>query len=151
MSPSRRKLPEGLAIASQSAEFWRRLAPELTISDAQPGRPVVRDAETAGTERMHLVNDGYLHVRAPGLDAPFDRIASSLTRIVSAGFPASFIGVYDEVWSLAAQMAPVKDGVFGGKAAMVPAFWASHAGAEDHGAAARRRRGGTALFRDRTP
>lgn len=151
MSTTRRKLPEGLAIASQSAEFWRRLAPELTISDAQPKPPIPRKPEAAHADRMRLVNDGFMHLKAPGLAAPFDRLATALDRIVAAGFPASFIGVYDEVWSLAAQMSQVMDGMFGGKAALVPVFWASHAGADDTGATAGRRRGGAALFRDGTP
>jgi hypothetical protein len=151
MSLSRRKLPEGLAIASQSAEFWRRLAPELTISDAQPARQVARDVDRGRADRMRLVNDGFLHLKGHGLDAPFDRIATALERIVSAGFPASFIGVYDEVWSLAAQMGGVMDGIFAGKSALVPVFWASHAGADDTGASAGRRRGGASLFGDGTP
>lgn len=151
MSITRKKLPEGLSIASQSPEFWRRLAPELTISDVQSVQPRLRNVAMGQAERRRLINDGFIHQRQPGIEAPWSKIATALERIVATGFPAAFIGVYDEVWSIAAQMAPVMDGLFNGKAALVPDFWASHTGSGDAGAAAGRRRGGAALFRDGSP
>lgn len=149
MLPSKRKLPQGLAIASQSAEFWRRLAPELTISDAQPGKTLLRPTGKSDQDAKRLLNDGFFHLKQPGLKAPVGKIAAAMDRIVTAGLPAAFIGVYDEVWSMIAQLNGVLDGVFDGKAAMVPDFWASHSVASA-GLPAGRKRPGQGVFPDGT-
>lgn len=147
MLPSNRKLPHGLAIASQSAEFWRRLAPELTISDAQPGKTLLRPTGKTNADAKQLRNDGYFHLKQPALKTPIEKIAAAMDRIVNAGMPAAFIGVYDEVWSMVAQLNGVLDGVFDGKGAMVPDFWASHSVATA-GLAAGRKRPGNGVFPD---
>ncbi len=149
MLSSRKRLPQGLAIASQSAEFWRRLAPELTISDAQPNCVVRRDEYRSERERMRLVDDGYLYYRQPGIVAPMVDIANAMDRIVNAGLPAAFIGVYDEVWSIIAQMREVVGGLFGGEAALMPDFWADHTIATA-GLGAQRRFPGQGVFADGT-
>jgi len=145
-----RKLPEGLAIATQSAEFWRRLAPELTISDAQPDGPVARSKDQSSAERLKLVNDGYLHLKFPQFSPDLPRIEKVMSRIVNAGLPAAFIGVYDEVWSLIARLNTVIDGMFDQQAAMVPTFWANHSDIPT-GLAACRNRPANGIFRDGTP
>ncbi len=150
MLSSKRTLPKGLAIASQSAEFWRRLAPELTISDAQPGLCIERSTVQSEQERMRLINDGFLHLKQPGLDAPISAIASAMDRIVNAGLPAAFIGVYDETWSMIAQLNDVIGGLFDGQAAMVPDFWAVHPNTTA-GLTAQRKRASNGVFSDGTP
>lgn len=143
----KRKLPQGIAIAAQSPEFWRRMVPDLTISDDLAGRAIPRRAET-GADRMRLINDGFLHLKQPGADDALPDIAAAMRRIVAAGLPAAFVGVYDEVWDIIAGLHDVLDGLFDGKAALVPNFWASH-GATATGA--QRRRGGGGVFDDGTP
>lgn len=150
MLSKKRTLPHGLAIASQSAEFWRRLAPELTISDAQPGGGPPHEKPNHEATRMRLVNDGFLHVQQPAPNTDFDKIAAAMGRIVNAGLPAAFIGVYDEVWSAIANLNGMLDGLFDGKAAMVPNFWAGHSVA-NAGFGAGRTRGGNGVFSDGTP
>lgn len=144
MLPSNRSLPKGLAIASQSAEFWRRLAPDLTISDAQPKSNKV---DIPSDIAMRLVNDGFVKLKNPGLSAPVAKIAKAMDRIVAAGLPAAFIGVYDEVWAMIADMDGALGDVFDGNAAMVPDFWAAH-GVADAGFAAGRKRPGQGVFKD---
>ncbi len=150
MLSTKRKLPQGLAIATQSPEFWRRLAPELTISDAQPLHALRHPTSKSSRERMHLVNDGYLRMNQPGLKVSMGKIAGAMDRIVNAGLPAAFIGVYDEVWSIIAELNGVLDGLFDGKTAMVPNFWAAHTVANT-GLAAGRKRAGNGVFDDGTP
>jgi len=145
-----RSLPQGLAIASQSPEFWRRMAPDLTISDSHPrlaGDRPLRDIET---ERMRLRNDGFLHLADGPRSGDLQRIANAMSRIVRAGLPAAFIGVYDEVWSLVAQNSALIAGIFEGNGAMVPNFWASHS-ATNAGLAAMRRRPGNGIFTNGSP
>ena len=93
----KRKLPQGIAIAAQSPEFWRRLVPDLTISESGPRRMLPRRPDT-GADRMRLVNDGFLHLAQPGLGDALPDIAAGMRRIVAAGLPSAFVGVYDEVW-----------------------------------------------------
>ncbi|MCB1367811.1 MAG: phytanoyl-CoA dioxygenase family protein [Rhodobacteraceae bacterium] len=143
----KRKLPQGIAIAAQSPEFWRRLVPDLTISESGPRRMLPRRPDT-GADRMRLVNDGFLHLAQPGLGDALPDIAAGMRRIVAAGLPSAFVGVYDEVWDMLAGLDGVLDGLFDGKAALVPNFWASH-GAP--GTGAQRRRGGGGVFADGTP
>ena len=143
-----RNLPRGLAIASQSAEFWRRLSPELSLSP----RPVpLPAAPVPGDLRARLVESGYLRM-APLAEAPLlSRLAAAMDRIARAGLPPAFIGVYDEVWQLAAAMQPVLDAAFGGTAALVPNFWARHGGDAQPPAPACRRRPGNGVHADGTP
>ncbi|MFT5007124.1 MAG: hypothetical protein ACI861_002051 [Paracoccaceae bacterium] len=150
MLPSKRNLPQGLAIATQSPEFWRRLAPELTISDAQPLSLIRRTSAQSNREKMRLVNDGFLRVKQPGFRSEMSQISGAMERIVNAGLPAAFIGVYDEVWSIIAQMNNVLDGIFDGKSQMVPDFWASHT-VSNASLAAGRRRAGNGVYSDGTP
>jgi len=151
MLPINRRLPQGLAIAAQSAEFWRRVAPDLTISDAQPKPPVSRVPELSRKERMMLVNDGFVHLKQPGLKADYARLTSAIGRIIQAGMPAAFIGVYDEVWSMAGQLSEVMNVMFGGKMQLMPDFRVIVRNPGDGGLAAHRHRPGTALFDDGTP
>jgi hypothetical protein len=150
MLPSNRTLPQGLAIATQSPEFWRRLAPELTISDAQPRGTIKRSTAHSDRERTRLVNDGFLRLKQPGFQTNIDRISVAMDRIVTAGLPAAFIGVYDEVWSIIANLNGVLDGLFDSKSAMVPDFWASHT-VSNTGLTAGRRRAGNGVYGDGTP
>jgi hypothetical protein len=151
MLPSKQTLPKGLAIAAQSAEFWRRMAPELTISDAQPRSTISRQSDLAHKEMMALVNDGFLHLEQPGMEADFALLATVVQRIVSAGLPPAFIGVYDEAWALAGQLSEVLNVLFGGKAMMVPNFSASFSTHGDQGVPAHRRRPRQGVFADGRP
>lgn len=151
MLPKIRKLPSGLAIAAQSAEFWRRIAPDLTISDAQPKSPISRQSELSRKERMLLINDGFLHLKQPGIEADFAKLAVAMQNIVKAGLPPAFIGVYDEVWSIAGQLSDVMNVLLGGRAQLVPDFKACFGQPGDTGQPARRNRPGTSLFKDGTP
>lgn len=144
-------VPAGLALAAQSPEFWRRLAPGLTVSDTLPSRVVERSDTQIDRDRMKLTYEGYVHLKEPGIVAPFDDIAEAMKRIVDAGLPSAFIGVYDEVWAIAAQMQGIMDGLFAGHAAMIPNFWASFAEDGDAGTTAGRRRPGVSLNKDGTP
>jgi hypothetical protein len=146
-----RKLPEGLAIAAQSAEFWRRLAPELTISDAQPKPAMPYLPERANRDRLALVNDGFLHLNKTGLDGDLVVLSQAMQRIVGAGLPAAFIGVYDETWSLVGQLNNVLNAQLGGQAGLMPDFWAGIAGSGDPAVPAGRRRVGKGVFEDGTP
>ena len=146
-----RKLPQGLAIAAQSAEFWRRLAPDLTISDGQPGKSVIRQADQIAKDRMTLINDGYLHLDGQDFNVDPAGIAEAMQRIVVAGLPSSFIGVYDQTWAIIARLEATLDGLFAGKAAMVPNFHADHIGRDSQGRAATRQRPTLGLHRDKSP
>ncbi len=150
MLPRNRQLPQGLAIAAQSAAFWRRLAPELTISNTPARATAVWNPESIDAARLKLINDGYTKfdatVRADRLAA----IARAMHRINSAGLPAAFIGVYDEVWSLVAEMKPALDLFLEKGAALIPNFWAGHP-AQTPGLSAQRRRPGKGVFSDGTP
>jgi phytanoyl-CoA dioxygenase PhyH len=146
--PNRRALPQGLAIATQSAEFWRRLAPELTISGPNPA---ITNQPADRAHQLWLVNDGYLCVKRSDETDTHARLAKVVDRIASAGLPPAFIGVYDEVWQIIAALNPVLDTLFDGKAALVPNFWAHHSGSNTPGLTADRRRPGAGVYRDGTP
>ncbi len=152
MLPNRRRLPRGLAIATQSTAFWRRLAPELTI--AEPPRNMLSHEappqQIPGDMQMKLVNDGFVHLRGVVPTANLTAVGRAMRRINDAGFPASFIGVYDEVWALVAGLRGVIDGLFHQGAALVPGFQAIHPG-QGRGLSAGRRRPGRGVYGDGTP
>jgi hypothetical protein len=144
-------IPQGMVIAAQSAEFWRRLAPGLTISDTLPSRVIERSEAAVRQDRERLSTEGYVHMDQPGIVAPYDAIANAMERIEQARLPAAFVAVFDEVWAMAAQMQGVVSDLLETDAALVPDFWATFSRPGDAGAAAGRKRPGKALNDDGSP
>ncbi len=100
--------------AITNPDHWRRLNPDLTIS-ANPfdqRRPLCEvAAASADAHLLHIREEGYFHT--PPLLAPDEtaRLADGIGRVVHAGFPASFVCVYDEFYQafdrLGALLAPI--------------------------------------------
>lgn len=147
---TRKRLPAGLAIASQSADFWRGMAPALTISDHQPGPFSVPGSDQLLQHRLRLMNAGYAHLPGAAETGKLSSLTDAMTEIAAAGLPPAFLGVYDECWDVVARLSPLIEGVLGGAARLLPDFWAGH-GHACPPIAAGRAMAGRGVFRNRAP
>jgi hypothetical protein len=91
-------------------DFWRRLNPELTISDfplaARHGRIAPAPAAIDRC-REQLLADGYLHAPPIVPRAETARLAAAVERIVAAGLPAALAAVYDEYYNVFGGLEPL--------------------------------------------
>jgi len=98
--------------AWESADFWRKVCPDLRISSdedssrpqSQKKRAAYQSTQEAQTQkrRERLVEDGYVLVD----DAIEDQelvtmLAAAITTLHEKNFPATFILLYDEAWRMA--------------------------------------------------
>lgn len=116
--------PEKLIECIQDEDFWREFAPSLTVSDA-PGKtlPAPREHAVDMKLRTRLVHEGYLHIKNSIETSKLPKMADAMERLRDIGLPPAFIGIYDEPWSLCAQMRTLMDHLFESEAVLVPDFW----------------------------
>ena len=93
---------------ASSAEYWRQLCPELTVEREGTDAAVAGDGvstEAAGELRAELLGNGFCRV-GQSCEVPLDALphcaalAEGVRRVVEAGWPASFVLMYDEAWEL---------------------------------------------------
>jgi len=103
----------------QDADFWRRLCPELRVADAASEGACASVFEVSEHQvemlRAAMKRDGVFAL--PTADLPWQvdlaKLAWSVEELRRAGWPPSFIWVYDEPWIMLAQLAPLLRDVLG--------------------------------------
>ncbi|MBS0625719.1 MAG: phytanoyl-CoA dioxygenase family protein [Verrucomicrobia bacterium] len=128
-----------------SSEYWKQLAPELTIGKKGKISPL----KTSIPESF--AREGYVHLSGLKLRLDFEKVAKTIEKIVAHGLPPVFIFVYDELWKIRQQLAPLVQTLLGGDFVMLPDFWAwcvkpGQAGWKPH-----RDKGTRSLFPDKSP
>ena len=119
-----------------AAAYWRRLCPELTVSEcggdgggaaagagegSGGGRsswiePVALPPEAVARLRAQLSEQGYFTLPPaclpwpPGLMA---KLAKAVVLLLQAGWSAAFVAMYDEVWELCAALGGLMAAVSG--------------------------------------
>jgi hypothetical protein len=108
-----------------NSDFWREIAPGLTICQDNPGTsPVSFGDDTLKDISARFHDEGYLH-----LDPVFERaelapLGDGIVALKEAGFPPVFIYLFDQPYALFARLAPLIDHFLGGRFALLPNFWA---------------------------
>ncbi|TAK13423.1 MAG: hypothetical protein EPO35_10355 [Acidobacteria bacterium] len=100
----------------RNPDFWRRLNPELSITDFPLRRAARRAAPPAAVLdrcRRQLLADGYLHVPSLVPRDEAERLAAAVTRIVNDGLPAELTAVYDEAYRIFAGLEAVFEPLLG--------------------------------------
>lgn len=110
----------------ESPDFWRRLNPHLTITNApfaahRTEYPFpARDIERA---RLQIREDGYLQC-GPGVPAENCRaLSTAMARIIEARYHPMFLAVYDEYWHVMRGIAPVLAPILGARFRVLGDFW----------------------------
>ena len=119
-----------------AAEYWRSLCPGCTVPDApaaansknspplQLSKPFLKTVVPGLQERMD--RDGYFDVAASQLIAAqprygelVEQLGVAVRHLVGAGWPASFVVVYDEAWELVELLSPLVRRATGGNECMM--------------------------------
>ena len=117
-----RRLPE-----LQDPDFWRRLNPQLTISDA-PIAPRTPRVDMPDALREHhtafLIEEGYLQT-PPLLSAEeIAPLRTGVERLVADGLPSGMVWVYDEAYALLWRLSSVLAPMLGESPILLPEdFW----------------------------
>ncbi|KAG2440535.1 hypothetical protein HYH02_010413 [Chlamydomonas schloesseri] len=101
--------------------YWAQLCPELTVSGKlgskaakikKPASELVKDA------REQVLSEGVVQLHPSDLQWGVDVhvLARSMVALMQAGWPASFLIMYDEVWALVQQASSLMAGATGGNA-----------------------------------
>ncbi|KAG2440534.1 hypothetical protein HYH02_010412 [Chlamydomonas schloesseri] len=101
--------------------YWARLCPELTVSgklgskaakNKKPASELVKDA------KEQVLSEGVVQLHPSDLQWGVDVhvLARSMVALMQAGWPASFLIMYDEVWALVQQASSLMAGATGGNA-----------------------------------
>lgn len=132
--------------------FWLDFAPGFHIG-GKPGKDRVKLAAKAKDAcRDKLIREGYVHMPAAGLGAPFAAMNDLFDKMVENGFPPVFSFVYDEFWNLKIQLADLLGHFMdGADYAMLPDFWAWRVASGQSGWAPHRDKPANSLFPDRKP
>src|SRR5215204_5958557 len=96
-----------LMARAMSAEFWRALCPQLTISSepfAAPPSPLSMRAATSSRLVDQIVEEGYLQTGPLFPSDEMRRLAAAVSAVVGKGYLPLFATVYDEPWKLLAAL-----------------------------------------------
>ncbi len=108
-------------LPSLDVEFYRELAPSLTISE---GLRFGSGGEASASWDGLIRSEGYLQLDDWLPVAMVARVREGVERLHARGLPPVLIAVYDEVWALLARMEPVLRTALGEGYRQLPGFWA---------------------------
>lgn len=140
-----------------SPDYWRKLNPNLTISESGGAisDPQLLEADfLAGDWRGQLVDEGYLQFDQAIAADPVARLRTGIENVASDSWPAVFCMVYDEYWRFFAGLRDaILKPILGADCRMLPAFWAWRVdpAAGDAGWRPHRDRGSNTLLEDGMP
>jgi len=90
------------------AQFWQRLCPFLTVTDAplaDDAEELAGDAPAHGRRQDLLSGDGFFRMTADEVAIPAHQaelLACGVRRLQAHGYPATAVLMYDEAWALLA-------------------------------------------------
>jgi hypothetical protein len=109
--------PEQVARLLGDPDYWRNLCPEMHVGDpgmlmiAQEAAARDPDPDLVDLCRDRMQHDGYFDIPAgqPDLEwvVPVARVAAAIQTLCDAGWPPSFVLLYDETWVLMHQVPPL--------------------------------------------
>lgn len=111
---------------ARDKEFWRRLNPDLHITDeAKPYNvaPLEIDSEKLEEANASLKAEGYFQVHKILDPALTSKLAKGVETIYKAGWPTPFAIVYDEYWEMFYSLKQLFEAILGKDYKQVPNFW----------------------------
>jgi hypothetical protein len=111
---------------ARDASYWRQLAPEVNVDGAQSALPYTAMAsETIEAAAASLQEDGVLHLKSVIDPQTIARLNTAIDRVVGAGWPAVFAGVFDEFWlcTRASALRQAVGAALGDETVLSPKIW----------------------------
>jgi len=140
----------------KSREFWRELAPALTIRDDcrfDAAAAWVPPFNADDAFQARLDHEGYVHL--PRIMEPdlAKGLAAAVASLAAHGIPPVFCMVYDAFWLPAFRLGRILRSAFGADHVMLPAVWVWHLdpARSESGWRPHRDGGPNALYADRRP
>ncbi|HEY9676994.1 MAG TPA: SAM-dependent methyltransferase [Drouetiella sp.] len=101
---------------AKDIEFWRKLNPELHITDDDKSfsvQPYEIAEDVLNDARETLLYDGYFQVQQLVEPALAAKLAKCIETIFNAGWPTPFAIVYDEYWEMFYRLKPLFEKILG--------------------------------------
>lgn len=117
-------LHDALSRVVRDIEFWRALAPDLTVSGELAIEYAEIAPETLRRIRRSLENDGYFEVPELISGSAFERCRDAVRLLELRGWPAVFVYVFDEPWRLFTALHNLLISILGEQYRAVAGFWA---------------------------
>lgn len=113
---------------AQDPDYWRRLNPQLTLTEQADSRlppECVDDLLREGWHRQ-LTDEGYLQFDEALDENRVSALRQGVENVVAAKWPAVFCMVYDEYWNLFSGLSSLLQPILGEAYRLLPDFWAWH-------------------------
>jgi len=111
--------------AQNNVDFWRKLAPHLTISDVrQPCKPLAFTADTLAEVSEQFHDEGYLCLPRIFDASSLMPIHQGIEALARSGFPPVFIYLYDQPYALFAKLTELISHFLAPQFGLLPNFWA---------------------------
>ena len=133
-----------------SKKFWQQLSPNLCIEKEENSKTIGFLNNDKKLFSKKIIDDGFLHLKQPGLETPTCQINQAICSIVKMGLPPVFIFIYDQPWSIPGQIKNILKGLLDDNYLLLPDFWAWHVSPGESGWKPHRDRP-LSLFDDFTP
>ncbi|WP_020590476.1 phytanoyl-CoA dioxygenase family protein [Kiloniella laminariae] len=106
--------------------FWRKLNPELSITNTPKESPALPGIDEPCLEQVSdtLWQDGYLSCPELYPESELAPLRQAMTRLQQHNLPQAFIYLYDEVWQLFLRARPLLSHYLGDQYRILPHFWA---------------------------
>jgi len=107
-------------------EYWRKLNPELNITDGSeiaPIKPIGVNEKIVASTKESLQLDGYFQLDQILDSLLLDRLAGAVEKIRESGWPTPFVFVYDEFWQLIHPLKQLFESLLGAELKLLPEFW----------------------------
>lgn len=132
--------------------FWRDFAPNFSITNDNDTTAFNIKEEDKAAYQKKFEKEAYLHLKAPGLNAPFAEINDLFQNMVNMGTPTVFAFVYDEFWDIRSQLKNLVSHTFDEHDFMqLPDFWGWHVSPGQSGWAPHRDKHPSCLFLNKKP
>jgi ectoine hydroxylase-related dioxygenase (phytanoyl-CoA dioxygenase family) len=99
------KLPDAEAARrvalAVDGDYWRRLAPGLTIGESADALPVAPGVSTVDQAVAHFADEGYFQLPPVVSAETITLLNQAIDAVKAGGWPAVFAWVYDQFWACA--------------------------------------------------
>lgn len=133
------------------ADYWRSLAPNLSITDRIEGTAIDFGQDDLDTYNNRLIKEGYTQITDRSVDLPLVELTSLFTQLDGMGLPPVFSFVFDELWTLNRQLGHIMTKVVGDNFLVLPDFWGWYVPAGQAGWAPHRDKEADCLLADGKP
>ena len=118
-----------------TVEYWKALNPRMSTTDYPFETPADTPVQAPPAEVARCVQqmreEGHFRLESVLSKARMARMAEVVDNIVAAGYPPAFAYIYDDLWLVFRDLAPILTPMYGEDYRVVANLWAWHIPASD--------------------